>query len=316
MQFRTKIPIKKEQHTIDYDSNVLLIGSCFSENISKKLAYYKFEQFTNPLGILFHPKAIEKLIVKATQQEQFTEEAIFFHNERWHCFDAHSSLSTISKDELLAKLNTTVNSTNQQINKASHIIITLGTAWVYRLLETDSLVANCHKIPQQQFRKKLLSVDEIVESLTAIISSIEKVNSKARIIFTLSPVRHSKDGFVENAQSKAHLLTAIHHVIEKGNTSYFPAYEILMDELRDYRFYAEDMIHPNQTAIAYIWECFCEIWLSDTSSKTMKKIDAIQKGLAHKPFHSESKQHQDFIKNIEKQINELQEQYPRLFFEK
>jgi len=316
MQFRTKIPIKKEIQAIDYNSNVVLFGSCFSENISKKLAYYKFAEFTNPLGILFHPKAIEKLILKAVQREQFTEEAVFFHNERWHCFDAHSSLSAISKEELLQGLNTAIDSTNQQINKASHIIITLGTAWVYRLLETDSLVANCHKIPQQKFSKVLLSVDEIVRSLTAIISSIKMINSKAQIVFTLSPVRHNKDGFVENAQSKAHLLAAIHTVVKKGNISYFPAYEILMDELRDYRFYAEDMLHPNQIAIDYIWEQFCETWLEDTTLQTMKGIDAIQKGLAHKPFHPNSEQHQDFIKHIYKQIDVLQGKFPRMFFEK
>jgi len=316
MQFRTKIPIKKEIQTIDYTSNVVLFGSCFSENISKKLAYYKFEGFTNPLGILFHPKAIERLILKAVQGEQFTEEAVFFYKERWHCFDAHSSLSTISKEELLGRLNTAIDSANQQINKASHIIITLGTAWVYRLLETDSLVANCHKIPQQKFCKALLSVDEITKSLASIISAIEKVNSKVQIIFSLSPVRHSKDGFVENAQSKAHLLTAIHKVIESENTSYFPAYEILMDELRDYRFYAEDMLHPNQIAIDYIWEQFCKTWLEDAALRTMKDIDAVQKGLAHKPFHPNSEEHQDFIKHIYKQIDALQGKFPRMFFEK
>ena len=316
MQFRTKIPIEKEENLIDYDSNIILLGSCFSENISEKLHYSKLHYLRNPLGILFHPKAIENSLNRAIHKLPFTSDSIFYHNERWHSFEAHSSLSNVSKKDLLENLNKNSVVLNQQISKASHIIITLGTAWVYRLLETEKLVANCHKIPQKKFKKDLLTVVEVTESLQTIISLIRSVNKDIQLIFTLSPVRHSKDGFVENAQSKAHLLSAIHEVVKDTNISYFPAYEIVMDELRDYRFYAEDMIHPNQIAIAYIWERFCDAWLSEVALKTMKSVHSIQKGLAHRPFHPKSTQHQKFMENISSQIKNLQKQFPRVFFEK
>lgn len=258
MIFQTHIPLKKQKHhLINYNSKLLLLGSCFSENIGNKLSYYKFQTQQNPFGILFHPKAIETFIAKVINEEMYTENDVFFHNERWHCFDAHSVVSSTSKEELLNTLNTNINSTYQHLKNTSHIIITLGTAWIYREIATDTLVANCHKIPQKKFLKELLTVEEVSESLEAINSLIKSINPETTIIYTVSPVRHIKDGFIENQRSKAHLLSAIHQVVEsRNNTHYFPSYEIMMDELRDYRFYAEDMIHPNQTAIDYIWEKF------------------------------------------------------------
>ena len=316
MQFRTQIPFKKQQHNlIDYNSKFLMLGSCFTENIGDKLDYFKFSTTVNPFGILFHPKAIENLILKAINERIYTEDDIFFQNERRHCFEAHSSLSNPSKDVLLKQLNESVNLTNNQLNNSTHIIITLGTAWSYRFIETDTLVANCHKIPQKNFLKELLTVDEITESLKAIIALIRSVNKKTSVLFTISPVRHLKDGFIENQQSKSHLITATHQVVEpRNNTFYFPSYEIMIDELRDYRFYNEDMVHPNQTAINYIWEKFRDIWISNETIQIMEEIGVIQKSLAHKPFNPNSKQHQEFLKSVAIKIEKLQLKNPEIIF--
>ena len=319
MQLQTYIPLQPQRdNPIDYKSNLLLLGSCFVENIGSKLNYFKFQNLQNPFGVLFHPKAIETLISNAVQKKEYFDEDVFFHNEQWHCFEAHSKLNNVSKEGLLKGLNGTISSTHQCINTSTHIIITLGTAWVYRHVETDKIVANCHKVPQKQFVKKLMRVDEIVESLENIVSLIKQANPKATIIFTVSPVRHVKDGFVENTQSKAHLITAVHQVINGPSIGvsghYFPSYEIMMDELRGYRFYAEDMIHPNQTAINYIWEKFKEVWVSGITHKTMVEVDAIQKGLLHKPFNPQSEPYQIFAVALQERIKKLQLKHPYLKF--
>ncbi|CAA0246114.1 conserved hypothetical protein [Tenacibaculum maritimum] len=316
MIFHTPIPLKKQStHEINHHATLLLLGSCFSENIGKKLNYFKFQSLINPLGILFHPKAIENLIINATLHKKYTEKDIFLHNEHWHCYDAHSSLSANNKADLLNNLNNGLLHTATQIKAASHIIITLGTSWVYRHLNTNTIVANCHKVPQKKFSKEILTIEEITTSLHTIITHITSINPKSSILFTLSPIRHLKDGFIENQRSKAHLLTAIHNSIHnQKNCYYFPSYEIMMDELRDYRFYKEDMIHPNNTAINHIWEKFSATWISEESKKIMQQIDAIQKGLAHRPFNPKSEQHQQFLKKLYKKKETLQQAFPFIQF--
>ena len=310
MNFRTNIQLKKERNQIDYNSNLLLIGSCFSENIYKKLDYFKFNTLSNPFGILFNPIAIENLVTNAINTKEYSEKDLFELNERWHCFDAHSDLSNVNKNELLNNLNGAIKVTNQQIIDASHIIITLGTAWVYRFIETDYIVGNCHKVPQKKFLKELLSVDQIKASLENISTLIKDVNPTATIVFTVSPVRHLKDGFEENSLSKASLLSAIHQVTNKREQIYyFPSFEIMMDDLRDYRFYTNDMLHPNETAINYIWEQFKLAWIDENTTSTMKEVDTIQKGLAHRPFNKNSKQHQEFLNDLEEKIKNLKTLY-------
>lgn len=316
MKLKTIIPLQKQQHNlIDYHSKLLLLGSCFVENIGDKFDYFKFQSLQNPFGILYHPKAIENLILNAINEKVYDETDVFYHNERWHCFDAHSDLSSASKEKLLNNLNDGIKLTNQQINKSSHIVITLGTSWAYRFIESDEIVSNCHKIPQKKFLKEIQSVKNIIESLEVIIELIKSVNPKTSILFTVSPVRHLKDGFVENTQSKSHIITAISQVVEpRNNVHYFPSYEIMMDELRDYRFYAEDMLHPNQTAVNYIWECFQSVWISSETTQTMDEVETIQKGLNHKPFNPESEQHQTFLQNLELKKSELLSQFRHITF--
>ena len=316
MKLQTQIPLNKQvNNLIDYNSKLILLGSCFAEHIGEKLEYFKFQNSINPFGILFHPIAIENSINFSIDKKEFTDEDVFLHNEQWHSFHAHSKRSDSSKENLLESLNESIESTHQQIKSSSHIIITLGSAWVYRLIESKTIVANCHKVPQNQFKKELLSVEEITNSLQRIIAKIRIINTKADIIFTVSPVRHLKDGFIENTQSKSHLITAIHQIVNEDNqTYYFPSYEVMMDELRDYRFYNEDMIHPNATAVTYIWEKFLEVWLAPISEDTMHDVEAVQKGLLHKPFNPEAKVHLEFIQHLEEKQSALSSQFPHITF--
>jgi len=315
MQLRTKIPLSKEHNLIDYDSKLVLLGSCFSDNIGEKLNYFKFENIVNPFGILFHPIAIENSILNIINEKQFTEKDIFLYNELWHSFETHSNLSSASKEEFITSINRAVKVAHDQFKKASHIVITLGTAWIYRFIETDTIVANCHKIPQKKFSKELLQVNEIVESLEASITLLKSLRKDVSIIFTVSPIRHLKNGFIENQLSKAHLLSAIHEIIDpKEHINYFPSYEIMMDELRDYRFYAEDMIHPSTTAIQYIWEKFRDTWISEATITLMEEVNSIQKNLAHRPFNPSSHQYQEFLKGTEEKIRNLQVKIPDINF--
>jgi hypothetical protein len=294
------------------------MGSCFVENMGAKLEFCKFQTLLNPFGILFHPLAIEKLIIRALNDNFFTEKDIFFFNEQWHCFEVHSVLSNSSKEGLLEKLNESLNSLKEYLLKATHVIFTFGTAWVYRFKESSSVVANCYKIPQKEFSKELLSVEEITSSIKNTFSLIKNVNPEVTFINTVSPVRHLKDGFVENSVSKAHLVSAIYNV-SNGKKSLsvaemFPSYEIMMDELRDYRFYKEDMIHPNSTAVQIIWDAFNEVWISSETKTLQKKIASIQSGLQHRPFNPESEEHQTFLSKLEVKISALQKKIKHLKF--
>lgn len=316
MNLQTQVNIPKfEGKLIDYTSKIFLLGSCFSQNIGDKLAYFKFDAVQNPFGILFHPLAIENLIEKAIQGYEFEEKDLGYLNEIWFSFDAHSALNAIDKEEIIRKLNRQVKITRKQIFEASHIFITLGTAWVYRYKKTQKIVANCHKVPQKEFTKELLSIGDINQSLQKCIRIIQQVNPKCEIVFTISPVRHIKNGMAENNRSKSHLLVAVNQVVASNkNTTYFPSYEIQIDELRDYRFYAEDMIHPNAIAIEYIWERFKTTYINATEFAILKEIDIIQKGLNHKPFHQNTKAHQEFLKSLSIRKQELQKSHPQIKF--
>lgn len=317
MQFTTAIPIPNSDHPIDYNSRIVSLGSCFAVNISEKFEYYKFSNTVNPFGILFHPAAIAKLIDFAVGGKEFTSSDVFLHNEAWHCFDAHSDMNSLSETALLDKLNANAASFRSEIVQASHLIITLGTSWVYRNIETDTVVANCHKVPQKQFKKELLAVGEIKASLEQIVSQVTGLNPGCSIIFTVSPVRHIKDGYVQNQVSKSHLVSAVYDFLSQDNKSglsYFPSYEIMMDELRDYRFYTEDMLHPNSTAIDYIWERFSQTNIGEPAFRTMELVDSIQKGLSHRSFNPDSGLHAKFVEQLQRKISFVEDQFPLIRF--
>ena len=319
MNFTTQIPISKSTNPIDYNSKIVLLGSCFVENMGEKFAYFKFQNAINPFGIIYSPVSIEKLIERVVSNQDFLEKDIFFYNERWHCYEVHSNLSHSNKEEFLENLNAILKSTNNQITKSTHLIITYGTSWVYRNLVSNTIVANCHKLPQKEFKKEILSAITIEKSIKKTIDLVQKINPNCHFIFTISPVRHIKDGFVENQRSKSHLITAIHQILQSEicnlkSAIYFPSYEIMMDELRDYRFYGQDMLHPNQVAIDYIWERFSETTISQESHSVMDDVETIQKGLAHRPFNPKSESHQQFLSKLHDKIGFIQKQFSQIHF--
>ena len=311
MKLTTPIKLSRQNPPINYSSKVLLLGSCFAQNMGAKLEYYKFQQCTNPFGILFHPVAIEKLITRAVNQTWFTSKDVFLQNEQWHCFLAHSKLSNTSEEDLISALNSALEKLRFSLLEASHVVFTFGTAWVYKHLEKDTIVANCHKVPQKEFVKQLLSPDDVSDVLLGIETKLRTINPTCSIINTVSPVRHIKDGLIANSRSKAHLIAGVQEIVSPEKLNYyFPSYEIMMDELRDYRYYKEDLIHPNQTAIAIIWNAFTGSWICPETAALQKKIATIQSGLLHTPFNGHSKAHIHFKKDLETKISEIKEQLP------
>jgi hypothetical protein len=331
MLLKTSISIAKSLNPINYDSYVMSWGSCFAESMGEKFSYYKIPSTVNPFGILFHPLAIEKVLKRAAEEIPFTEKDIFYHNEKWHSFEVHSCVSHSDKDVFLNHLNQILAETKSQLLKTTHFIITYGTAWVYRLKETQQCVSNCHKVPQNQFDKELLSIDILEKSIQKTIEFIQSVNPEIQIIFTISPVRHLKDGFVENQRSKAHLISAVGNQLSalgfgqsaktqnltpktQNPATYFPSYEILLDELRDYRFYDRDLIHPNGLAVDYIWDKFKNSNIDSAAQIILNEVEQIQKMLAHKPFNELSDGYQKHLQKMTQKISQLQLQVPNIKF--
>ncbi|MFA8300557.1 MAG: GSCFA domain-containing protein [Hyphomicrobiales bacterium] len=308
--FRTIVEIPEYKSKISYQKGTFLIGSCFVENIGDKLQYLFFPTVINPFGILYNPVSIERCINRILSKAYFSESNLDFYNERYLSFDAHSIHSSPTATETLNSLNHSIDQAYEFLNSCGQVIITLGTSWVYKHKQKDTYVANCHKYPAKDFERIKLSIPEIVESIQRIVDNIRSVNKGCDICFTLSPIRHWKDGAIENNLSKASLLTAIHSCINNNtNTSYFPSYEIMMDDLRDYRFYAEDMLHPNSIAIEYIWNAFSDKKISPESHPIMKEIDKLNRAANHRPFNPTSLSHQKFLKKNYEKCLELEKKY-------
>jgi len=317
MNFTTSVPLQKSNFPMNYNSKIVSLGSCFAENMAEKFEYFKFQNDVNPFGIIFNPVSIEKLIHRAVHKIEFTEDDVFFHNETWHCFELHSDLNDFSNELLLTNLNRLLHQFRIQLEEASHIIITLGTSWVYRNKASNEIVANCHKVPQSQFDKELLSIETIQQSIQNSVKLIQSINPNSAFVFTISPVRHIKDGFVENQRSKSHLIAALQSLLSEARllgSEYFPSYEIMMDELRDYRFYANDLLHPSQSAIDFIWIKFFEHHVSESEFILMNQVCEIQRALQHRPFNPNSESHQKFLSNLNQKIQKLQEQLPFIHF--
>lgn len=318
LNFRTSLSIPPAPFAIDYDARILLVGSCFANNIGDQLLYHKWNVAINPVGIVFHPRAIAQFFSRVCTGTPWAENDLFFHQGKWHCWEVHSQFSHRDKNKLLERLNKVVADWHQRLSTVTHCVITLGTAWGYRYKKTGQLVANCHKVPQVEFEKELILADEITLSLHQLIRQLRQVQPAIKILFTISPVRHLKDGFVENQVSKAQLITALYQLQQDYHGTdaiyYFPAYEIVHDELRDYRFYAEDMLHPNATAKAYIWKRFVASCISPSTQTVMEEVAKIQKSLLHRPFDEQSEPHQKFLAQLNRQIEMLQKKHPHLRF--
>ena len=315
MEFRTKVPVQEGFPKIEHTRAVFLIGSCFVENIGARLEWFKFPNLQNPTGIIFHPSPIRRFFQRLSNNDDYTDNDVIQFNEGWQSLEAHSCMRRESREECLGDLNKSLQASREFLGQASHVIISLGTAWGYIYEGSEEIVANCHKIPQKRFRKELSPVNEIINDLEVIGHSISRINEEAKIIFTVSPVRHLKDGVVENQQSKAHLITALQEFLKNsGSGVYFPSYEIMMDELRDYRFYTEDMLHPNKVAVDYIWKLFSHNWISEKSIEISVEIEKIQKALSHRSRAENSEDHKKFLTKIQAKIEEIQKKYPEITF--
>ena len=315
MNFRTTIPIVKSTTQITYDTKITALGSCFAQHMSSKLKNFQFQVIANPFGISFHPLAIERLLQYAVSDYVFSESDVFCHQEIWSCFATHSDMNELSEQECIDKLNDMLAILKQSIQTGDFLLLTFGTAWFYRYNTTGEIVSNCHKLPQNLFTKEVSRLSELMNSYERIFTLVRTLNPDVKIITTISPVRHTKDGFVENQRSKGLLHVALQEVIERDEEiAYFPAYELMMDELRDYRFYEADMIHPNGIAIDYIWEKFKETFIDVAMYPVMKKVDEVQRGLNHRPFNPTATQHLAFLDTLIEKIDSLLDKYPFMNF--
>lgn len=312
MDFRLEFTPRPFDVKISHQHNLLLIGSCFTEQIGTKLANHKFSVLDNPNGILFNPVSICRSISSYIDNKQYTEADLFYQNESWNSWEHHSRFSDPDKEICLAKINESQTQAYEFIKNADWLLITLGSAFVYEL-DNALVVANCHKVPTDKFNKKLLPADEVFEGLQQMIAKSLAFNPGLNIIFTISPVRHLRDGFIENNRSKATLIQAVHQLVDKYDQCfYFPAYELIIDDLRDYRFFAEDMVHPNYAATNYVWEKFIATCIDETSQQLMKEIAIVVAAKNHKPFNPTSEQHKKFLQNNLERVKKLQQQFPYL----
>ncbi|PZX57711.1 GSCFA family protein [Algoriphagus ratkowskyi] len=282
------------------------MGSCFAQTIGQKLVDHKFNCLVNPFGTIFNPYSLVKLLEGALLRDHFEEAEIIERDGLFFHYSSHSDLVADSKEALVQKLLAQRNLVQEYLESGTHLILTLGTAWVYELEDSGETVANCHKQAASKFTKRLLTLEEMKDKLWLLFDNLSRVCPGLNIILTVSPVRHIKDGIPENQLSKS-LLRVLCHELEKGNSrvSYFPAYEILIDELRDYRFYAKDLIHPSQEAENYIWEKW---QASNFSIETQQKTTLIQKiiqELAHRPLNPKSEANLKFLNNLLQKLERL-----------
>lgn len=294
--FRTKVIPKISPHKIDLRDSIVALGSCFVQNIGKKFEDYKFHININPFGTLFNPLTIFKLVNQAALKKNIDSRGIVESKGVFHHYDLHSDLSRLDKETLLENANLELKHLGDRLPKTSIMIYTFGTSFVYELKDTREIVANCHKVPSKHFSCRLLTIEEIVRGFEVNYTLVKGANPDTRFILTVSPVRHQKDSFEQNNVSKSILRLACEQMVNKfDDVEYFPAFEIMMDELRDYRFYADDMLHPSPVATDYIWQKFQDVYFDDKQKQFILKWDKIRLALAHKPFNHESEQHQLFI---------------------
>ena len=317
MQFFTEIQIPEFQWKMDYSKSMMFFGSCFSENIGQRLIDLKFKVDMNPFGILYNPESIANSLKIIIENRIFTENDLFCDQGIWNSFYHHSRFSDVDQQATLGKINNRILSSNEFLKKADFLVITFGTAWVYELVKTGQIVSNCHKIPASEFKRFRLEVSDITNVYVELLEQIWKFNPGLKVIFTVSPIRHWKDGAVENQVSKATLLLAIDLLVSRfgrQKCNYFPSYELMMDELRDYRFYAEDMLHLSPVAVDYIFERFCQVAVTEESLKVSKEVVKILKASMHRPFNNSTSEHNKFIQANLLEIDKLTERFPFLNF--
>lgn len=310
MHWFTEFPIPKSESPISHSSKILSMGSCFAQTIGQKMLDSKLDILVNPFGTIFHPNALADLLEAGISGNQPDENLISERERLFFHYSAHSDLVGKSKEELLEKLNQRIELTGEYLKTGTHLIMTFGTAWVYEFKKTQTLVANCHKQPSNFFEKRLLSLDEMKMALEKLISKLSVFNPNMKIVLTVSPVRHIKDGIPENQLSKS-LLRVLCADLEREseNVSYFPAYEIMMDELRDYRFYKSDLIHPTEQAENYIWEKWAAAFFTSETQSKIDQINKIRQELAHQALNPGSEAHLKFLQTLRQKLERMQPEF-------
>lgn len=305
--FRTIVTPGKPGFEISYKDSIVSVGSCFSENIGKKLAERKFKININPFGQQYNPLSVSNAILRLINAEPYTESDLVYHDELFHSFDHHGSFSRSTASETLQHINSNLATAASAIREATVLFLTFGTAHFFTLNETNRAVSNCHKLSGSLFTKHLISPDEIVTSVSKAIAQLKEANPKINIILTVSPVRYFAFGHHENTISKSFLFAAIHQ-LQKLDSSlyYFPAYELVMDDLRDYRFFAEDMLHPNYQATQYVWEALCNSMIDSATNKKMKEVEEIISAVNHRPRNPDSDAHKRFLKKYIELMKQLE----------
>jgi len=323
MKFHYEFDIKPLPQSINHQHKLFLVGSCFTENIGEKLRKHKFSVLENPNGILFNPVSVAEAVINVVENKQYTENDLFNYNEAWHSWQHHSRFSGLTTDEALHKINTSTAEAHVYIKQADYLLVTLGSAWIYTLTDKASnaqvgtVAANNHKAPADWFERRLMDVGQVITVLGTMLDRLGALNPNIKVIFTISPVRHLREGVVDNNRSKAVLISAVHHLIEKlSKLYYFPAYELVIDDLRDYRFYAEDLVHPNYHATQYVWEKFVNACMNTETKSLMEEIASINLAFNHKAFNPTSQQHKKFMASYLDKTKYLQQQFAYMDFSK
>ena len=312
-------PVERPAHRpcIDYGHRLMLLGSCFATNIGTRLSEGKFCCDVNPYGVLYNSLSISAALREMVAGKVYLPNDLFAYQGLWHSPMHHGDFSHASPEETLGQINGRLRRATKELENLDFLLLTWGTAWVYEDKETGHVVGNCHKLPEKSFRRRRLGVDEVVGDSVSLLSELFARNERLQVVLTVSPIRHVRDGLHENQLSKATLLLAAEQVAEAfpGRVFYFPAYELLMDELRDYRFYADDLVHPSEMAVQYVWERFVEWCLSPDAGKMMQECEQIRKDLSHKPLRPESEEYKRFLGQIVLKIERLNGKYPYLDFQ-
>jgi len=311
--FRTEIEIEKFPFELSYSDKSTFVGSCFTENMGKKFSSFKFQTLVNPFGIIYNPASVVNTLSRIMNKHEFKEEELFHFNENWISFEHHGDFSSPDKETCLKRINQGTAQAHEHLKNSKFLFITFGTAWVYYRKEGGKLAANCHKIPAREFDRKMLSVEEIVSDYIWLVKRLKEFNPGLQIIFTVSPVRHWKDGAHGNQLSKSTLLLAIDQIQKHFNDCfYFPSYELVLDDLRDYRFFDSDMLHPNQVAVDYIWKKLKTSFIAPEAVQLMKEVEKIVQAKSHRALNPTSESHQKFLKSFHKKTQDLQKKLPAL----
>lgn len=318
MNLNTPVEIPSGFIPIHHAQRLLIMGSCFAENIGTLLAENKFQVDINPFGILYNPLSISMALREIIRKRLYEESDLFSYREYWHSPMHHGSFSAATPEEVVRNIRVRLEQAHKEVKQLDWLMLTFGTAYVYEQKKTGKVVANCHKLPEKDFVRRRLETDEITEDYIQLLDELISLNPKIKILFTVSPIRHVRDGMHANQLSKSVLLLAIDRLMQRypQATFYFPSYEIILDELRDYRFYADDMVHPSSLAVNYLWERFSETFFCPETQALIKECATIRKAIAHKPFHPESEEYKRFLGQIVLKIERLNEKYPYLDFEK